>query len=95
MTKPSIFYFQCLIILFPVYLLQYLQNSTEKIDNVQVDHQPYQVELHGSLYVFISAESGHDHLGIVYDEEREQKCSSNRQSRVCHLITHEALQESA
>ena len=46
---------QCLIILFSVDLLQYLQDFNEKIDNVQV-------ELNGSQDVFFSTESGHDHL---------------------------------
>merc|ERR1712241_1628430 len=81
-----IFYIQCLIILFPVDLLQYLEDFNEKIDNVQV-------ELNGSQDVFLSTESGHDHLGVVYDKEREQQCSSNSHSRVCHLVTHEDLQE--
>merc|ERR1712241_724812 len=83
-----IFYIQCLIILFSINLLQYLEDLNEKIDDIQV-------ELNGCQDVFLSAESGHDHLGVVYDEEREQKSSSNRHSRVCHLVTHEDLQKSA
>ena len=55
MTTSNIFYIQCLIILFPVDLLQYLEDFNEKIDNVQV-------ELNGSQDIFLSAESGHDHL---------------------------------
>ena len=35
------------------------------------------------------------YLGVVYDEEREEKCSSDRHGRVRHLVTHEDLQESA
>ena len=34
------------------------------------------------------------YLGIVNDEEREQKGSSHRHSRVRHLVSHEDLQES-
>ena len=35
------------------------------------------------------------YLGVVDDEEREQKSSSNRHGRVGHLVAHEDLQEPA
>merc|ERR1712026_248316 len=74
--------------LFSVYFLQNFEDFNEQIDDVQI-------ELDGGQDVFLCTESGHDHLGIVDDEEGEEESSSHCHGGVSQLIAEEYLEESS
>ena len=74
--------------LLPVDFLQNFKDFNEKIDDVQI-------ELNCCQNVFLGAESGHDHLGVVDDEEREEKSSPHSHGGVRQLVAEEDLEEAA
>ena len=74
--------------LFSVDFLQNLEDLDEEVDDVQV-------ELDGGQDVLLGAESGHDHLRVHDDEQREEEGPAHRQRRVRQLVAEEDLQEAA
>ena len=64
------------------------ENVHEEVDDVQV-------ELDGGQDVLLGAESGHDHLRVHDDEQREEEGPAHRQRRVRQLVAEEDLQEAA
>ena len=74
--------------LFSVDFLQNLEDLYEEVDDVQV-------ELDGGQDVLLGAESGHDHLRVHDDEQREEEGPAHRQRRVRQLVAEEDLQEAA
>ena len=72
----------------PIDFLQDLEDLDEEVDDVQV-------ELDGGQDVLLGAESGHDHLSVHDDEQREEEGAAHSQGGVSELITHKHLEEAA
>jgi len=73
-------------ILFSVDLLQDLEDLDEEVDDVQI-------ELDGGHDVLLGTQTGHDHLGVVNDEQGEEKGSPHCHGCVCQLVPEEDLKK--
>jgi len=72
--------------LFPVDLLEDLEDLDEEVDDVEV-------ELDCSHDVLLGTQPGHDHLCVEDDEEGEEESSTHSHGGLCQLTPNEEVHE--
>lgn len=65
--------------------------SANKSENVQEEIEDVQVEIDGSMDVFLRSDFSHDHVGVKDDEEGKEKGSSTSNEDIKELTLQEHL----